>query len=168
MDLTITTSGEGPLVLLSLTGRLGAATSGLVYDAVLATLGVHTVRDLDLDLTGLDHFDPAATSTLVACHRGRARTRRHSAAGQYPACGPAATVHRRPARPARRRCERRQGPDPACLSQRDETYGEAIVGGGDPRLRSGDPTGVDQSGGCVVVACVPAPAPAAAAQLLTA
>lgn len=70
MDLTITTtSGEGPLVRLSLTGRLGAATSGLVYDAVLAALRGDTVRDVDLDLTGLEGFDAAATSTLVACHR---------------------------------------------------------------------------------------------------
>lgn len=69
MDLTITTSGEDPLLRLSLTGRLGAATSGLVYDAVLAALRVDTVRDVDLDLTGLDRFDAAATSTLVACHR---------------------------------------------------------------------------------------------------
>lgn len=70
MDLTITaTRSEGPLVRLSLTGRLGAPTSGLVYDAVLAALRVDTVRDVDLDLTGLDRFDAAATSTLVACHR---------------------------------------------------------------------------------------------------
>ncbi|WP_158610846.1 STAS domain-containing protein [Micromonospora endolithica] len=54
---------------LSLTGRLGAATSGLVYDAVLAALRADTVRAVDLDLTGLDRFDAAATSTLVACHR---------------------------------------------------------------------------------------------------
>jgi anti-anti-sigma factor len=69
MDLTITTSGEGPLVRLSLTGRLGAATSGLLYDAALAALRADAIRDVDLGLTGLDRFDAAATSTLVACHR---------------------------------------------------------------------------------------------------
>ncbi|WP_374539587.1 STAS domain-containing protein [Micromonospora aurantiaca (nom. illeg.)] len=69
MDLTITTSGEDPLLRLSLTGRLGAATSGLVYGAVLAALRVDTVRDVDLDLIGVTRFDAAATSTLVACHR---------------------------------------------------------------------------------------------------
>ncbi|MEV4196722.1 STAS domain-containing protein [Micromonospora globbae] len=69
MNLTITTSGEGPLVCLSLTGRLGAATTGLVYDAVLAALRADTVQDVDLDLASVTRFDPAATSILVACHR---------------------------------------------------------------------------------------------------
>ncbi|MEH0828465.1 MULTISPECIES: STAS domain-containing protein [unclassified Micromonospora] len=69
MDLTIITCGEGPLVRLSLTGRLGADASGLVYDAVLAALPADTVQDVDLDLVGVTRFDPAATSILVACHR---------------------------------------------------------------------------------------------------
>ncbi|RKF25499.1 STAS domain-containing protein [Micromonospora globbae] len=69
MNLTITTSGECPLVRLSLTGRLGTPTSGLVYDAVLAALRADTVRHVDLDLANVTRFDPAATSTLVACHR---------------------------------------------------------------------------------------------------
>ncbi|MGC4771559.1 STAS domain-containing protein [Micromonospora sp. DT44] len=69
MNVTITASGEGILVRLRLTGQLDAATSGLVHDAVLAALRGDTVQHVDLDIAGLAHFDPAATSTLVACHR---------------------------------------------------------------------------------------------------
>ncbi|MFY1659195.1 STAS domain-containing protein [Micromonospora sp. WMMD1274] len=34
---------------------------------LLAALGTDTVRDVEFDLTGLDCFAAAATSTLVAC-----------------------------------------------------------------------------------------------------
>ncbi|MGC4771543.1 STAS domain-containing protein [Micromonospora sp. DT44] len=69
MDLTITAVRSGPRACLHLYGRLGAATAGLVHDEVLAALRIQAVGHVDLDLTGLARFDPAATSTLVACHR---------------------------------------------------------------------------------------------------
>lgn len=69
MELTIDTTQVGSVSRIRLAGEIDVATTGLVHDAVIATLASDSVRDIILDCTDLTFIDSSGMGTLVACQR---------------------------------------------------------------------------------------------------